>query len=140
MNAYAWSDLTLGMRAQFEAVVTEASMAAFAKISGDHNPLHMDDEFARAGGFPGRVAFGMLTSSFYSQLVGHHLPGRWALLHGMDIDLKTPAFIGDTLIVSGEIVHLNDAYRRVEIKASIVNAQGKTVSKAVIRAGVREQA
>lgn len=139
MNEYRWTELRLGLRAEFQAMVSESAMDAFAQISGDRNPLHMDKAFAASRGFPGRVVFGMLSSSFYSQLVGHHLPGKWALLHGLDIELKAPVFIGERLTVSGEIVHLSDAYKRLEIKASIVNMQGKTVSKAKIRAGIHEQ-
>ncbi len=138
MNECRWAELALGMSARFEAEITDEAMQRFAEISGDVNPLHVDDAFARSRGFPGRVAFGLLTSSFYSTLVGMYLPGRWALLHGLDIELKAPAFVGDRLTVSGEITHLTEAYKRLEIKASIVNAQGKTVSKAKIRAGVHE--
>jgi 3-hydroxybutyryl-CoA dehydratase len=140
MNAYRWDELVVGQQAQFAATVSESDMSAFSAVSGDRNPLHLDEDFARSAGFPGRVVFGLLSSSFYSRLVGHHLPGRYALLHGLDIDLKAPVFIGDALVVSGRIEHLNDAYRRLEIKASIVNAQGRTVSKATIRAGVHEPA
>ncbi len=138
MNEYRWADLAVGAGARFEAVVSEDAMRRFAELSGDTNPLHLDDEFARGRGFPGRVAFGLLTSSFYSALVGVHLPGRWALLHGLDVELKAPAFVGERLTIAGEIVHLNDAYRRIELKASITNAAGQTVSKAKIRVGLHE--
>jgi len=138
MNAYRWADLSLGLSARFEAEIGEAAMAAFAELSGDRNPLHLDDVFARAQGFPGRVVFGQLTSAFYSQLVGMYLPGRFALLHGIDVDFKAPAFVGDKLTVSGTITHLTDAYKRLEMKAWIVNGAGKTISKANIRAGVHE--
>lgn len=140
MNAYRWSDLALGQHAQFKARVSESAMAAFAEFSGDHNPLHTSAAFAGRQGFPGRLVYGLLSSSFYSRLVGHHLPGKWALLHGLDVELKAPAFIGETLLVTGDIVHLNDAYRRLEIKAAIVNAQGRTISKATLRAGLHEPA
>jgi 3-hydroxybutyryl-CoA dehydratase len=138
MNAYRWRDLSLGQSARFEAEIDEAAMAAFAALSGDHNPLHLDDAFARAQGFPGRVVFGQLTSAFYSQLVGMHLPGCFALLHGLDVDFKSPAFVGDKLTVAGTITHLTDAYKRLEMKAWIVNGQGTTISKATIRAAVHE--
>jgi 3-hydroxybutyryl-CoA dehydratase len=138
MNEYRWADLALGTSARFEAVITEESMRRFAQISGDVNPLHLDDEFARSRGFPARLAFGLLTSSFYSTLVGVYLPGRWALLHGLDIDLKAPAYVGERLTIAGEITHMTDAYRRIDLKASIVNSQGKTVSKATIRVGIHE--
>lgn len=138
MKEYRWADLSLGLTARFDAEIGEAAMAAFAELSGDRNPLHLDDAFARAQGFPGRVVFGQLTSAYYSQLVGMHLPGRFALLHGLDVEFKSPAFVGDRLTVSGTITHLTDAYKRLEIKAWILNAQGKTISKAKIRAGVHE--
>jgi 3-hydroxybutyryl-CoA dehydratase len=137
MNDYGWDDLALGMNAQFEVEVTPELMTAFANLSGDVNPLHMDDRFAQACGFPGRVAFGMLTSSFYSRLVGVHLPGKRALLDGIDLEFKSPAYVGDRLTVSGEIAFLNDTYHRCEIKARIRNSAGKLISKATIRVGVR---
>jgi|JI102314A1RNA_FD_contig_31_5445353_length_1400_multi_3_in_0_out_0_3 3-hydroxybutyryl-CoA dehydratase len=139
MNSYRWIDLSVGLSAQFEVTITAAALRSFAELSGDHNPLHVDDDFARQSGFPSRVVFGMLSSSFYSQLVGMYLPGRWALLHGIDLEFKAPAFIDDRLIVSGEITHLSEAFRRLEIKAAIVNVAGKTISKAKIRAAVNER-
>jgi len=139
MTEYRWADLTLGLSAEFQAELTGAMLDQFAALSGDVNPLHMDEEFARAAGFPGRVAFGLLTSSLYSRLVGMHLPGKFALLHGLDIELKAPAFPGDRLTVSGQVSFLNDAYRRLEIKARIVNQDGKLISKAAIRAGLHER-
>jgi len=140
MNEYRWADLKVGLDAQFEAAITEAAMRGFAEISGDNNPLHLDDEFARTRGFRGRVAFGLLASSFYSKLVGVYLPGKYALLHGIDVEMKAPAFVGDRLTVKGEITHLSDPFKRLEIKAAIVNGEGKTISKAKIRAGVHEPA
>lgn len=137
MNDYRWDDLALGMSAQFDVELTSEMMKAFANLSGDLNPLHMDEEFARESGFPGRVAFGMLTSSFYSRLVGMYLPGKRALLDGIQIDFKAPVYIGDQLTVSGEIAFLNETYHRCEIKARIRNAAGQMISKAMIRAGVK---
>ena len=83
MTEYRWSDLTVGLSAQFEVQITESMIEAFAEISGDRNPMHLDEQFATAAGFPGRVVYGLLTSSFYSQLVGMYLPGKHALLHGI---------------------------------------------------------
>ena len=137
MNDYGWDDLAVGMSAQFDVEVTPELMSAFANLSGDVNPLHTDEKFAQAAGFPGRVVFGMLTSSFYSRLIGVYLPGKRALLDGIAVEFKAPAYIGDRLTVSGEIVFLNDTYHRCEIKALICDAAGKLISKATIRAGVK---
>lgn len=135
MNDYQWGDLALGISAQFDVLLTSEMLTAFAALSGDVNPLHTDEQFARDAGFPGRVVFGMLTSAFYSRLVGMYLPGKRALLHGIDLEFKAPAFVGDTLTVSGKISFLNEAYQRLELKARILNQEGKLISKATIRAG-----
>ena len=138
MNDYRWKDLILGLHEQFEVPLTEEMMTSFVTMSGDSNPLHADEQFARQNGFRGRVAFGMLTSSLYSRLIGVHLPGKHALLHGIDLEFKAPAYVGDILTVSGDVDFLNEAYRRMEVKGRIVNQGGQLISTAKIRVGVHE--
>jgi 3-hydroxybutyryl-CoA dehydratase len=70
--------------------------------------------------------------------VGVYLPGRFCLLHGIQVDFSNPAYVGDWLTVKAEIVHLNDAFRRIEIKASIENGT-QVISKAKIRVGLNER-
>ena len=139
MNAFRWADLREQQSEQFEVVLTDAHLDAFRALSGDTNPLHHDAEFARGAGHRDRVIFGMLTSSFFSRLVGVYLPGRFAVLHGIDIDFTAPAFVGDRLRVSGEIVFLSEATRRIELRAKIHNQDDKLLSKAKIRVGLHEQ-
>jgi 3-hydroxybutyryl-CoA dehydratase len=136
MNEFLWDDLKVGLRHEFEVVITREMVNAFAEISGDSNPLHSDPAYARRAGFDGQVVFGLLTSSFCSRLVGVYLPGKYALLHGIDIDFVSPVYVGDKLIVSGEIVLLSESVRRMEIKVSISNQAGAVVSKAVARVGL----
>jgi 3-hydroxybutyryl-CoA dehydratase len=131
-------DLVVGTNACFDVLLTDEMLKSFAAISGDCNPIHMDDEVAKDAGFKGRIVFGLMTSSFYSQFLGMHLPGKRALLHGIDLEFKSPAYVGDRLTVSGKITFLNDAYRRLELKAQIVNQDGVVISKATIRAGLHE--
>lgn len=138
MNEYRWADLGLGLGAEFSAAITPAMMTAFADMSGDLNPLHIMDGFAAERGFQGRVVYGLLTSALYSRLVGMHLPGKWGVLHGIDVEFKAPAYVGDLLTVSGTVQFLNEAYRRIEIKARIVNQSGAVISKANIRAGLHD--
>lgn len=137
MNSYRWEELAAGMSAEFIVTITPELMHKFCEISGDTNPLHLSEEFASAQGFRGRVAYGLLTSAFYSQLIGVYLPGKFAVLHGIDVDFRSPAYIGDTLKVQGQVSHLNDAYHRLEVKATITNQENRVISKATIRAGVR---
>jgi 3-hydroxybutyryl-CoA dehydratase len=139
MNRFGWTDLSIGMSESFQVSITESDMTSFAQLSGDFNPLHVDAAFAKRAGFASCVVFGMLTSAYYSRLVGMMLPGKYAVLHGIDIDFKSPVFVGDELLVSGQIKTLSQAYRQMELSAKIVR-QGdkKIVSKCVVRVGLNE--
>jgi acyl dehydratase len=139
VNEYRWADLAVGMREEFAVVVDSAAVDAFAALTGDCNPLHVDSDAARAAGFRDRLVHGLLTASYYSTLVGIHLPGQYALLQGLDVDFALPVYPGDTLTVSGTIVFLSEATRLAKIDAEIRNAEGARVSKAKIRAGIRER-
>ena len=138
MNDYSWDELRPGLSASFSVVVTGEMLDSFQAISGDTNPLHCDLEYAKRSGFDGVVAHGLLSASFYSALVGVHLPGKSCLLHGIDVQFSKAVYPGDALNVSGEITYLNNACRQAEIRARIQNEAGATVSKARIRVGVRE--
>lgn len=139
MNSYRWSELHEGLTHEFSVRLDETMLDAFRSISGDTNPLHLDPVFAGARGYPNPVAFGLLTSAFYSQLVGVHLPGRDCVLHGIDVEFVKPAFAGDQLHVQGRVHHLSEAYKRVELRAHIRNQRGDTISRAKIRVGLHER-
>lgn len=127
-----------GFSEEFSVVVTEAMMSEFEKISGDSNPLHTDVAYAKKRGFRDKVVYGMLTASFYSTLVGMYLPGKNAILQGMDISFNNPVFPGDRLTVKGEVSYINEAYRMIEISAYIKSDGDKKVSKAKIKVGLYE--
>jgi 3-hydroxybutyryl-CoA dehydratase len=135
MNVYEWGDLKVGLAQGFDVTVSEKMLLGFLEQTGDTNPLHVDAEYARSRGFEDRVVYGLLTSSFYSTLVGVHLPGRNALLQGLNITFQKPVYVGVRLRVSGEIKFMSDAYRRLEIAGSITS-NGEHLSKAKILVGV----
>jgi len=135
MNTYRWEDMQVGLKQSFQASFTTEMMDQYAEISGDTNPLHMDVVYATANGFAGRVVFGLMTSSLYSRLVGMYLPGKYALLQGLDIDFNSPCYAGDVLSVEGQVSYINEAFRRFEIRARIRDTDGKLISKATIRVG-----
>ena len=138
MNHYRLADLTPGVTESFTVTITEEMMAQFYAITGDNSPIHMDADYAAGRGYPGRVVYGMLWASFLSTLAGVYLPGEHCLLHGVDLKFAKPIFIGDTLTVTGVVDEVNDTFREITIKASIVNQDGKKVTRAVIRAGVAQ--
>ncbi len=139
MNEYRWADLTIGMQETLTIVVDRASVEAFAALTGDHNPLHVDSDAAREAGFRDQLVHGLLTTSYYSTLVGVYLPGRYALLQGIDVKFAHPVYPGDTLTVSGTVVFLSEAVRLAEIAAEIRNGDDVRISKAKIRVGIRER-
>ena len=138
MNHYRLADLTPGVTESFTVTITEEMMAQFYAITGDNSPIHMDADYAAGRGYPGRVVYGMLGASFLSTLAGVYLPGEHCLLHGVDLKFAKPIFIGDTLTVTGVVDEVHDTFREITIKASIVNQDGKKVTRAVIRAGVAQ--
>jgi acyl dehydratase len=138
MNSYVWKDLHEGLEHRFEAEITPGMVLAFRTLSGDTNPLHGDAGFARAAGYADAVVFGMLTASLYSRLVGVHLPGKFALLHGVDVEFTAPVYVGEKLTVVGAITQLVEAYRRIEIRARILKADGTLASRAKLKAGLHE--
>lgn len=136
MNHFTYKDLFIGQSAEFSHNITTEMMDSFRKISGDINPLHNDDDFAKAKGYPERVVYGMLTSSIYSCLGGVYIPGENCLLQSVHADFLAPVFIGDVLTCTGKIVEKNDSVQQVVIKAVIRNQNGQKVSRAKIEAGV----
>ena len=90
---------------------------------------------ARRGGrkFKGHVCFGMLTASFYSTLAGVYLPGKYSLIHSLNIKFQKPVYAGDKLAVTGEIVDKQDGLKLILVKAEIKNQKLQSVSKAAIK-------
>ncbi len=136
MNDYTIETIKVGDSAQFERVITAQMMQNFLDITGDNNPLHVDEEYARSKGFSGRVCYGALCSSLFSTLAGVYLPGRRCLLHSIDSKYKQPVFIGDSLTVKGTVTEVSELFNVIIVKASIINQHGKKVTGAVIQAGI----
>lgn len=138
MNSYRLSDLSVGVTEQFSVAVTGEMLETFHRLSGDDNPLHNDEDYAKARGFQSRVVFGMLCASLFSTLAGVYLPGEYCLLHELNTKFKRPVYVGDTLTISGAVTEKSEALRRVTVKAKITNQNGVVVNKATIKAGVLE--
>ena len=87
-----------GMTAVFSKTVTEADIVLFAGITGDTNPVHLDEEFAKPTMFKGRIAHGMLTAGFVSTVFGTKLPGPGCIYMSQSLKFKGPVKIGDTVL------------------------------------------
>ena len=139
MNNYKFVDIHVGLEESFSVRVKSEKLDKFLKISGDINPLHTDTEYSKSKGFSDRVVYGMLTSSFFSTLVGVYLPGKYCLLQGIDIQFSKPVYIDDILTITGKVSYINEAYKQIEIKAIIINQDNERVSKATIKVGVMDE-
>jgi 3-hydroxybutyryl-CoA dehydratase len=139
MNNYKFVDIHVGLEESFSVRVKSEKLDKFLKISGDINPLHTDTEYSKSKGFSDRVVYGMLTSSFFSTLVGVYLPGKYCILQGIDIQFSKPVYIDDILTITGKVSYINEAYKQIEIKAIIINQDNEKVSKATIKVGVMDE-
>ena len=139
MNEYRITDISVGQQERFSVTVTEEMMAKFLDITGDVNPLHTDDGFAREKGFPQRVAYGMLTASLISTLGGVYLPGQYCLIQGVEVRFAKPVYIGDVLEVTGEAAKVDTDLRYLEIKVTIRNQRNEKVLRGLLKAGVMDE-
>lgn len=114
LHGHYLEDLQVGMAESFTKTVSEADIVAFASVSGDTNPVHMDEAFAAASPFKGRIAHGMLGASLLSTVFGTKLPGPGCIYVSQDLRFKAPVRIGDTVTAKVAIVEIDTAKRRVK--------------------------
>jgi 3-hydroxybutyryl-CoA dehydratase len=118
-------EIEIGQKRNFSVKITESMVNEFAKISGDFNPLHMDEQYAKSTKFGRRVCHGMLLASFFSKMIGMYLPGKNSLYFLQTLNFRLPCFINDEIIVEGEVTQTSIASRIIELKTTIYNQEGK---------------
>ncbi len=116
-----FDDIHIGKKASFAKKISKEIVEDFARLSGDFNPLHMDETYAKETKFGKRVCHGMLLSSLFSKLVGMHLPGKNSLYFSQSLNFKSPCYIDDTVIVEGEVIEKSPALQMITIKTQIIN-------------------
>jgi 3-oxoacyl-[acyl-carrier protein] reductase len=126
-NVADFSAMAVGQEASLSKVIEAADVDAFARLSGDFNPLHMEDEFARQTTFRRRVVHGMLIGSFVSTLIGMNLPGPGALWAEQRFQWRAPVFIGDTVNVLLRIVHKSEGTRTISLEVIAKNQHGNII-------------
>ena len=100
---YYFKDISLGQTAKYEKQVTDEDVRKFADISGDYNPIHLDDEFAKDSMFGARIAHGILTASHISAVIGYIFPGPGWIYLGQSLQFRAPVKIGDTVHTAVEV-------------------------------------
>lgn len=117
----------LGTRATVAKTLTDEDVRAFAALTGDDNPLHLDEAYAATTRFGGRIVHGMLTASLFSTIVGKHLPGEGGIYLGQQVRFLLPVRPGDTITATAEVVAIRAEQRILTLRTECTNQRGETV-------------
>lgn len=111
-----FEDLSVGQEASLSNTVSEANIVAFAEISGDRNPVHLDADYAATTMFKERIAHGMLSAAYISAVFGMELPGAGAIYMSQTLKFKAPVKIGDTVVTTVKVAELIPEKRRARFE------------------------
>jgi len=123
-----FDEINLGDKASFVRLVTEREVQLFAAVSGDHNPVHLDPDYAAQTQFGECIAHGMLTGAFISAAIAMELPGPGTIYLGQQISFRAPVLLGDTLTVDLEIVSKHESKPWLTINCIVSNQNHKKVA------------
>jgi 3-hydroxybutyryl-CoA dehydratase len=108
-------DIEIGMTRHLRKTVEDRDIQMFAEISTDHNPVHLDEDYAQDTIFGGRIAHGMLTAGLISAVIGEQLPGHGSVYLGQSLKFMAPVRPGDTVLATVSVTDINHARRRVTL-------------------------
>lgn len=117
----------IGEKASCSKTFTETDIVLFAGISGDFNPIHIDQEYAKQTNFKQRIAHGLLTSGLLSQLLGMHLPGKGSIYMNQTLKFTAPVFIGDTIKAIAQIEGIDEVRKTVTLQTDCYNQKNELV-------------
>ena len=119
-------DIEIGMSRDLNKIVTDQDIALFAQVTTDHNPVHLDDNYAQKSLFEGRVAHGMLTASLISAVIGEQLPGHGSIYLSQTLKFLAPVRPGDSVYAKVSVTDINIAKRRIKLDCQC-SVDGKKV-------------
>jgi 3-hydroxybutyryl-CoA dehydratase len=119
----------IGDSASISKTITDADVQAFAEVSGDHNPLHLDEEYAANTRFGRRIAHGMLSASLISAVLANKLPGVGSVYLNQTLKFVKPVFLGDTVTARVTVIAIRDDKPIVTLETVCVNQHDETVLK-----------
>lgn len=119
--------LEIGQKASFTKTITETDVYMFAGISGDLNPAHLNEEYAKGTSFQKRIVHGMLSASLISAVIGLQMPGPGTIYAKQELSFVSPVYFGDTITATVEVLELNQERNRATLKTTCTNQNGKLV-------------
>lgn len=120
-------ELKVGDTAEFSKTVSESDIYQFAGITGDFNPAHMNEAYAKKTFFKTRIAHGMLAAGFISTVIGTKLPGTGSVYVKQNLSFLAPVRMGDTVTARVEVVEIIAEKKRVRLKTTCINQEGTQV-------------
>lgn len=128
-----FEDIAIGDTAEFTKIVSEADVEDFARISGDTNPIHLDDDYAQGTMFKGRIAHGVLTAGLISTVLGTILPGPGAVFVAKSMRFKAPVKLGDEVTATVKVTGKVAEKKFIEFEtACLVNGKPVLVGEATL--------
>jgi len=126
-DAKKFNDYAIGDEAAFDEMITADLVERFRQLSGDKNPLHFDETYAKSTELGRPIAHGMIAGMLFSRLVGMYLPGPRALYMSQQLDFRTPIYFGTAVTVHGKIIQKVDALRVVRLTTHIIEKETKAL-------------
>jgi 3-hydroxybutyryl-CoA dehydratase len=138
-KGYFFEDLKVGMEASYVRRITDEDIRAFAAVSGDSNPIHLDEAFAAQSMFKGRIAHGILAASFISKVIGMQLPGPGSIYMSQSLNFRAPVRIGDEVTATVTVAELVPEKKRA-VLTTHCSVAGKAVleGEALVKVPSRE--
>ena len=127
MNGLKFHEIEIGQSASYTKTITESDVSLFASISGDANPVHLDEEYAKGSIFKTRVAHGMLTASLISTVLGTQLPGPGSIYAKQDLKFLAPVYFNDTVTATCAAKEKIEARNMIIFDCKVTNQDGVTV-------------
>ncbi|MGD2125373.1 MAG: MaoC family dehydratase [Desulfobacteraceae bacterium] len=121
-------ELKVGEKVEFTKTISESDVYLYAGVTGDLNPAHINEEYAKRTFFKTRIAHGMLLGGFISAVMGNKLPGPGTIYIRQELNFLAPVRIGDTITASVEVAEIMAEDKRVRMKTTCVNQDGKCVA------------
>ncbi|MFJ8259547.1 MaoC family dehydratase [Peribacillus asahii] len=122
-----YNDIQVGDVESFIKTITDSDISQFAGLTGDINPIHLDEEFAKETPFKERIAHGLLTGSFISTVIGTKLPGVNSIYLSQNFKFTAPVKIGDTIKATVEVVEKRDDKKIIKLKTQVLNQHEEMV-------------
>lgn len=122
-----YEDLKIGDSASITHTITEDDIETFGDLSGDYNPLHFNEEWAKTTMFKGRIAHGILTAAYISAVIGMKLPGPGTIYLSQSMRFRRPVRIGDTITATVDVKEKDDEKERITLGTTVTNQDGETV-------------